>query len=132
MLQTIKVAAGIIVQEDKVFIARRSKGKFQGKWEFPGGKIEQGETAKKALKRELKEELRIDVKVGNFCDDVIHDFDTFSVHLLAYYCTINHGTIEMFAHDQYKWIPIKQLLDVDFLEADIPIAKKIKDDFNEA
>jgi len=130
-VNTIKVTAGVIIDGDKALITRRApKESFAGGWEFPGGKIEDRETPEESLVRELKEELNITVFVGKLCAEVIHKYDNVNVNLLAYYCTILEGNICMTVHDKYKWVKIKDLLKYDLLPADIPIAKKVMEDFS--
>ncbi len=125
-MQTITVTAGVIIDGDKVLIARRSSTEnFAGGWEFPGGKVEPGETERECLARELKEELSIDVEVGDLCERVFHDYGTFKVNLLAYYCTIVGGNLAMTVHDKYQWVEIERLLEYDLLPADVPIARKL-------
>jgi 8-oxo-dGTP diphosphatase len=126
----IKVTAGVIIDRDKVLITRRApKENFAGGWEFPGGKIEENETPEESLVRELKEELDITVYVGEFCAEVTHKYDNININLLAYYCTIVKGDISITVHDKYKWIRIKDLLKYDLLPADVPIAKKVIEDY---
>lgn len=125
-VNVINVTAGIILDNDRVLITRRApKENFAGGWEFPGGKIEENESPEACLVRELKEELNISVSVGNLCSEVTHDYDMFTVNLMAYYCTILDGKIQVSVHDQYKWVKIHNLLDYKLLPADIPIAKKL-------
>lgn len=129
-MKTIKVTAGVITDSDKVLITRRApKENFAGGWEFPGGKIEVNETPQECLVRELKEELNIDVSIGNFCDEVTHDYGTININLIAFYCTIVKGDISISVHDKYKWIKINDLLKYDLLPADVPIAKKVMEDY---
>lgn len=129
-MKTIKVSAGVLIDNGKVLITRRaSKENFAGGWEFPGGKLEPGETPQECLSRELKEELDIDVAVGEFCTDVIHKYETICVNLIAYYCTMVQGEISLSVHDQYQWIKIEDLLDYDLLAADVPIAEKVMEDY---
>lgn len=131
-MKRIKVTAGIITDHDKVLITRRPpKENFVGGWEFPGGKIEMNETPEACLARELKEELNIDVFVGNFCTEVCHDYGNMNIHLMAYYCTILDGEIQISVHDKYKWVKINDLLKYDLLPADIPIAKKVMEEYYE-
>lgn len=129
-MELIKVTAGIITDRDKVLITRRApKENFAGGWEFPGGKIEVLETPEECLARELKEELDIGVSVGKFCTEVTHDYGNMNFRLVAYYCTIVQGEISISVHDKYKWIRINELLNYDLLPADIPIAKKVMEDY---
>lgn len=129
-MKIVKVSAGVIIDKDKVLITRRApKESFAGGWEFPGGKIEVNETQQECLIRELKEELNIEVSVGEFCSEVIHDYGTIRINLIAYYCTIINGEISITVHDKFKWIKINDLLKYDLLPADIPIAKKVMEDY---
>ena len=129
-MNTIKVTAGVIIAKDKVLITRRApKENLAGGWEFPGGKIEENETPEESLARELKEELNITVSVGDFCTEVIHDYDDMCIDLLAYYCTILSGNISITVHDKFKWVKIKDLLKYGLLPADVPIAQKVIEDY---
>lgn len=125
-MKRIRVTAGVIKDNDKVLLTRRApKENFAGGWEFPGGKIEINETPQACLARELKEELNIDVSVGKLCTEVAHDYGNMNINLIAYYCTIINGEIQISVHDKYKWVNINDLLKYDLLPADIPIAKKV-------
>lgn len=129
-MKIIKVTAGVIKDNDKVLLTRRApKENFAGGWEFPGGKIEVNETPQECLTRELKEELNIDVSIGKFCTEVTYDYSDMCVNLIAYYCTIIDGKIQVSVHDKYKWVEINDLLKYDLLPADVPIAKKIMEEF---
>lgn len=129
-MKRIKVAAGVIKDKDKVLITRRApKENFAGGWEFPGGKIEGNETPQDCLTRELKEELNINVSIDKFCTETTHDYGNIHVHLIAFYCTIVGGEIRVSVHDKYKWIKINDLLKYDLLSADIPIAKKVMEEY---
>jgi 8-oxo-dGTP diphosphatase len=131
-LKTIKVTAGVIIDEDKVLITRRApKENFAGGWEFPGGKIEINETPQECLVRELKEELNIIVTVDKFCTEVAYDYGNMNINLIAYYCTIVDGEIQISVHDKYKWVKINDLLKYDLLPADVPIAKKVIEEYYE-
>ncbi len=130
-MNIIKVTAGVITDNDKVLITRRApEEKFAGGWEFPGGKVEINETPEGCLARELKEELNINVSVDKFCTEVTHNYGDVIINLIAYYCTIIDGRIQMSVHDKYKWVNIADLLKYDLLPADIPIAKKVMDDYH--
>ncbi|MGI6686439.1 MAG: 8-oxo-dGTP diphosphatase MutT [Bacillota bacterium] len=131
-MKTIKVTAGVIIDEDKVLITRRApKENFAGGWEFPGGKIEINETPQECLVRELKEELNIIVTVDKFCTEVAYDYGNMNINLIAYYCTIVDGEIQISVHDKYKWVKINDLLKYDLLPADVPIAKKVIEEYYE-
>jgi 8-oxo-dGTP diphosphatase len=102
-VKRIKVTAGVITDNDKVLITRRiPKENFAGGWEFPGGKIEDNETPEDCLVRELKEELNIDVSIDKFCTEVTYDYGNLNIDLIAYYCTIVGGEIQISVHDKYK------------------------------
>lgn len=129
-MDTIDVVAGIIIDDqNRILIAHRpAKENFPGGWEFPGGKIEFGESPEECLERELEEELIIKTKANRLCTEVVHHYPTMSVRLKAYYCSIISGEAQMLVHDNLKWVEISKLLDYDFLPADIPIATKIQGD----
>lgn len=115
---------------DKVLITRRAPNQsFAGGWEFPGGKVEPDETERTCLTRELKEELNIDVCVEDLCAEVMHDYGSFTIDLIAYYCTISNGEITISVHDKYRWVKINELLDYELLPADVAIAKAVQEDF---
>lgn len=117
----IKVVCGIIYKEDKVFIARKKKGKaLAGYWEFPGGKIETDESPETALARELEEELGMAVSVGEFLGENIHQYPTQTIKLLAYNCIFIEATLNLTDHDQIKWVPPKELGKYQIAPADVP------------
>ena len=122
----IKVVCGIIFKEDKLFICRRSSNKsLSGYWEFPGGKVEQDETFEASLKRELREELGMDVNVQNYFDTVIHEYENFTIELIAYRCEFIEASYKLTDHDKYEWIDLNTLLNYNLAPADIPIAEKL-------
>ncbi|HPT76059.1 MAG TPA: (deoxy)nucleoside triphosphate pyrophosphohydrolase [Defluviitaleaceae bacterium] len=131
MVKIIKVTAGVIVDKGKVLITRRApEDRLAGGWEFPGGKIEANETPEECLVRELKEELNINVSVDQFCTEVSHSDGDRQINLMAFYCTILDGEIQISVHDKFKWIPVNDLLKYDLLPADVLIAKKVIEEFN--
>jgi len=120
-MKVYKVVCGIINHEDKIFIARRKKGKdFAGKWEFPGGKIEIGESEQNALKRELKEELGMNVNVQNKIAYNLHEYETFKINLIAFKCDFISAKFQLIDHDQYKWVLPEHLKNYELAEADLP------------
>ena len=122
----IEVVAAVLKNEGKVFCAQRNnEGPLAKKWEFPGGKIEHGETCKQALKRELFEELNLEVKVGDFILTVKHQYPTFFITMHAFYCDIDTRCIDLNEHIDSKWLEPNELLQLDWAEADIPIIKMI-------
>ncbi|APC78517.1 TPA: 8-oxo-dGTP diphosphatase MutT [Clostridium botulinum] len=125
-----EVTAAIIINKDLILIARRGKDeKLAGKWEFPGGKIEDGETSQQCLRREIKEELNIDVKVGNFFEESIYVYPDGEIKLLAYFTKIINGNIKLSVHDEVKWVSTKEMDKFDFAPADIKLVEKLKEEF---
>lgn len=124
-MKTIEVVAGIIKQNGKIFCSARGYGDYKGFWEFPGGKIEQGETREQALARELKEELDIDVSVGNHVITVEYDYPTFHLTMHCFYCEIVHGEIKLLEHEDAKWMLPSEMHTLKWLPADDAIIEKI-------
>ncbi len=123
----IEVTAAIIQHEGKVLIARRPAGDpLAGEWEFPGGKIEPGETPQECLRREIKEELSIDISVGDYFSDSIYHYPTKTIHLAAYWSTWIKGEIELRSHDAVEWISISNLNQFNFAPADVPFINKLR------
>lgn len=128
MKKHIEVVAGVITKEDKFFCAQRgNKGELANKWEFPGGKVENGETLEESLKRELKEELEIEVKVKDFIKTVNHEYNTFKLTLHAFYCEYVSGELVLTEHLDSKWLNKEELDKLDWAAADIPIVEKLKE-----
>ena len=125
--ELIKVTAAIMSNIGKVFIAKRPTGdKLAGKWEFPGGKIRNGETPEACLAREMKEEFKIEVAVGQFLGSSLYHYPDISVELLAYRTKWEYGPIKMKAHDEYLWVHPQDLAKYDFAPADIPFVGMIR------
>lgn len=120
----INVAAAIISKNSKVLIAKRPLKKvLGGYWEFPGGKIEIGETPEICLHRELAEELEISVKIDNFLTEQTYDYGNFVVCMKVFLCTIEEGKIVLNDHDEYQWVDKTELLSYDLAPADIPLVE---------
>ena len=128
-MQTIKVVAAIIKDGNKVFISKRGYGEFRGKWEFPGGKIEEGETGEEAVIREIKEELRSTVKVLKFFGEIndVHGDRCFNVKFFI--CELVEGNLELTEHLASKWVEPKNIIADEFMEADKVIIDKLVKDF---
>jgi 8-oxo-dGTP diphosphatase len=123
----IKVVCGIIYQNDKVFICRRKKEKsLGGFWEFPGGKIEGGEKHEESLKRELIEELKMDVEVIEYFDTSIHNYESFSIELIAYKCDLIRWNNYLSDHDLFDWVSPNEITKWKLAPADVPLAEKLK------
>lgn len=123
----IEVTAAIILNNDKVLIAQRAQGEnLAGKWEFPGGKIEPGETPRECLKREIQEELGVDIEVLDFFDESIYTYHSGTIRLMAFRCRWLFGEITLNVHSQILWVNCYELDLYDFAPADIPLVKKLK------
>lgn len=126
MKDIIKVTAAILEKDGHIIIAqRKSSDHLSGKWEFPGGKIEPGETPEECLARELKEEFDIDVTIGEFIGSNVHHYDHISIKLMAYRASWVGGEITMNDHKAYRWVTIDQLTEFDFAPADVPFVKML-------
>lgn len=122
----VEVVCGIISRNNKVLICKRKKGKYLGGfWEFPGGKIESNESPKSALKRELLEELGMEVEMHNHLTNVIHSYPDFVIKLIAIECTLIKASFVMTDHDSYEWVAVSDLLNWKLAGADIPIAEAL-------
>jgi 8-oxo-dGTP diphosphatase len=123
----ITVLCGIITNsEGKIFIARRKPGKsLPGKWEFPGGKLEEGEREADCLKRELLEELGMEVEIGERLGENVHRYPTFDIRLIAYRSNFFSASYQLTDHDDYAWVEKGELHNYDLAEADVPLVKLI-------
>ena len=132
-MKKITTVAGIIKNEKgQILCTLRDQGKYEYvsyKWEFPGGKVEEGETQKQTLTRELHEELDIDVKIGNFFYQVEHDYPDFHLSMAVYECTLVSKEMKMNVHKGLKWLEPKELMKLDWAAADIPVAKAYYDNY---
>ena len=124
----MRVCAAVIYHQNKILITLRPQNKkLGGYWEFPGGKIENQETPEEALKRELQEELAIEVEVGELLETVHHRYDWGDVIILAYWCRWLSGEIKHLEVDDHCWVAADNLLGYDILAADQPIIQKIQE-----
>ena len=125
-MKHIEVVAGIIRDGGKVFATQRGYGDYKDFWEFPGGKVEAGETPEQALARELKEELAIDVNVGEFVCTVEHDYPAFHLTMHCYFCTIAGGKApELLEHEAARWLASSELHGVNWLPADVKVVEAL-------
>ena len=128
MLKTIRVAAAVIRSEDKIFAAARGYGEFKGGWEFPGGKIESGETPQEALKREIMEELETEISVGELIDTIEYDYPEFHLSMDCFWCEILSGNLVLKEAEDARWLAADELNSVEWLPADVTLIEKIKMD----
>ena len=127
-MKHIEVVAGIIEFEGKILCMERDQGKYDYvsfKWEFPGGKIEEGETKELALKRELREEMEMDVEITGHFLDVYHEYPDFTMNMYSFTCKAKSKEFKMNVHHDFKWLDKKDLPVLDWAPADKPIVEKI-------
>lgn len=125
-MRTIKVVAAIIIHGDNIFATQRGYGDFKGGWEFPGGKIEEGETPQEALRREIQEELELEIEVGELLDTVEYDYPNFHLSMDCFICSIKSGELVLKEHEAAKWLAKEALDSVEWLPADLDVVEKLK------
>jgi 8-oxo-dGTP diphosphatase len=131
-MKIIKVVAAVIKSlNDKgqtiILSTQRGYGEFKDSWEFPGGKIENGETPQEALKREIMEELDTQIKVGTLIDTIEYDYSDFHLSMDCFWCEIVRGNLVLKEHENAKWLTKEQLQDVEWLPADIKLIENIRE-----
>lgn len=124
-MKTIEVVAAIIVKKGKVFATERGYGEFQGWWEFPGGKIENGECPQEALKREIREELDAEISVGELFETVEWDYPNFHLTMHCFVCSLNSESLHLNEHEAAAWLTKETLHSVKWLPADEVLIEKI-------
>lgn len=122
----IEVVAAIIQNENEIFATQRGYGEFKDGWEFPGGKIEDGETPQQALVREIREELDTEIEVGKLVDVVEYDYPQFHLTMHCFLCTIKSGDLVLKEHEAAMWLTKGNLNSVDWLPADLGLIEKLK------
>ncbi len=125
-MKTVRVVAAVIKAinekgEPIIFATQRGYGDFKDGWEFPGGKIEPGETPQEALKREIMEELDTEILVGKLIDTVEYDYPTFHLSMECFWCEVKNGDLVLKEHESAKWLTKSQLREVDWLPADLVV-----------
>ena len=124
--KTIKVVAAIIRKDNTVFATQRGYGDYKDWWEFPGGKIEPGETPEAALVREIKEELASEIEVDQYLTTVEHDYPEFHLSMDCYWCGVKSGKLTLLEHEAAKWLPLDNLRQVNWLPADVKVVEAIE------
>ena len=125
-MKTIEVVASIIHQDGKILATQRGYGDFKGLWEFPGGKIEPGETPEEALRREIREELNIDISVEKHICIVEHDYPNFHLTMHCYWCSIVQGELVLNEHQSARWLEKTEWESVEWLPAYIVVVKELQ------
>ena len=129
-MKTVKVVAAIICddmkEKNKIFATARGYGDLKGGWEFPGGKVESGETPQQGLIREIIEELDTEIKVGELIDTVEYDYPTFHLSMDCFWCQIVRGNLVLKEHEAARWLTKDELNNVEWLPADITLIEKIR------
>lgn len=129
-MKTIKVVAAVICDSlentTKIFATARGYGEFKGKWEFPGGKLESGETSQQALIREIQEELDVKIEVGELIDTIEYDYPTFHLSMDCFLCVVVDGEIILKEAEAARWLGKDELYSVDWLPADIALIEKLQ------
>lgn len=125
-MKTIEVVAAVIKKDGRVFATQRGYGDFKDMWEFPGGKIEPGESPEDALKREIKEELDADISVDSFLQTVEYDYPKFHLILHCFLCSLKNDTLHLLEHESARWLFANELDSVEWLPADLSIVCNLK------
>ena len=126
-MKTIKVVAAVIKRNNKIFVTQRGYGEFKDGWEFPGGKVEKGETKEEALIREIKEELDTVIKVDSYLDTIEYDYPDFHLSMDCFVCSIVEGHLVLKEHEDSKWIKKEEIDTLNWLPADFVIIDKVKE-----
>ena len=125
-LKKVEVVAAVIRDKDKIFATQRGYGEFKDGWEFPGGKMEPGETPQQALVREIKEELDTEIEVQELIDTVEYDYPTFHLTMHCFWARIKEGNLILKEHEAAKWLTMDTLNTVDWLPADEGLVEKVR------
>lgn len=125
-MKTLNVVAAVIYKEGRIFATQRGYGEFKDGWEFPGGKIQEGESSQAALAREIREELDTEIEVGRLIDTVEYDYPEFHLSMKCFWCEIKSGDLELKEHEAARWLSADEIYDVEWLPADEIIVPVIR------
>lgn len=125
-MKIVEVVAAVIRKDNKIFISKRGYGEFIDMWEFPGGKIEEGETREEALKREIREELELGIKNLDYLTTVDYDYSNFHLTMHCFICEIDNGELKLNVHNDAKWVLISELDNENWIPADILVVDELK------
>ena len=124
--KTVNVAAAVIVKDGRVFATQRGYGPYKDWWEFPGGKIEAGETPEEALRREIREELDTEILVGELLEEVEYDYPEFHLSMKCYMAEVLSGSLVLREHEAARWLPAEELDTVRWLPADLAVTARLR------
>lgn len=125
-MKTIEVVAAVIKVGEKIFATQRGYGEFKDMWEFPGGKIEAGESREEALKREIREELDTEISIDSFLCTVDYDYPAFHLTMHCFLCSVVSGDLVLKEHESARWLGPGQIRSVDWLPADLQILQRLE------
>lgn len=128
-MEKIKVAAAIITDGNRIFATQRGYGNYKDWWEFPGGKLEPGETAEEALKREIVEELDTVITVDEYLTTIEYDYPEFHVSMDCFLCSVVSGSLTLLEHEAAKWLPCDNLRQVKWLPSDTEVIELLEERF---
>ena len=126
-MKQIEVVAAIIFDKNKILATQRGYGEFKDWWEFPGGKIEIGETREEALQREINEELGIDINIESFIKTIEYDYPKFHLTMHCYKCSLQNSYPKMLEHEAFQWLEKEKIDELNWLPADLEIIEKLKE-----
>lgn len=125
-MKKIEVVAAILRKDDRIFATEKGYGEFKGYWEFPGGKVEIGESLEEALKREIREELQVEIQIEEKCTVLDYDYPKFHLTMHCYFCSVVSGEIKLVEATEGKWLEKDELNTVNWLPADISLIEELK------
>lgn len=125
-MKTVRVTAAVLVQDGRIFATQRGYGQYKDGWEFPGGKIEAGETPEETIVREIREELNVTIEVDQYITTVEYDYPEFHLSMDCFYAHVMKGEISLLEHEAARWITIDQLDEIDWLPADLLLIPYLK------